>query len=980
VEPVTSTTEPGATITGVGGAPQGKFRRTVTAPASRPGAQSVVEPGAATSEPGAATGVGGAPQGKMRRSSHAAAPGAVSMVEPSASEPGATSGVGGAPQGKFRRTVTAPSPRPGAQSVVEPSVASIGPGAAAGVGGAPQGKFRRTRTAPPLPGAMRAESGVSSVDSAPSRHVMDIPKEPRMFVPAVTVHSVQPSEQSSVAGSEVSSKPQPGAGHSIYPSTSNLVSARGLRSSTHSATPPSLHGSVSGMSSGTTESDRGMMSKQAQGTSLLSMSQASFASESEHADPAGDSDFNHAVQLVEGDLQLKMQMRAEAQNFNASVVGYQPEAQDDEYDEYDEYDNAPHEDLRYPMPDEEQPVSDEYEDDLMMQKEKEMIKIGAQAGSHEPTGTQNRMEQKIMQMEREQASRDDKLDELEEMNARSRGPERRKHEPNPHVPIPEMFHDESEPIENGFLNPDPEAIRLAEEDGLAIAIAVDEEEEPDVYDVELKMFDPGAKPPFYKNRRFRCYSALICSLTVAAIITAGVVSAKKGREVILITQAPSAAPSEAPTTTRETAVRGELSRVIGDAVNELGTPHEKALNWILDVDPMNLDEFSENLIQRYTLALFYYQTSQGNSWRSCNPPTDGEDFSCTYLDMNRNQDNSINYIPKNDTPSVRWVSEKHECEWAEVTCHPVTDGNVIAIDIMGQNLTGTLPEELRHLDDLMWLTLSFNEFTGIIPEAYGEFPYMTIFEVTDNLLTGQIPEGFFRQPNLLQLIPALNLFTGTIPSEIGDLTTLHSLFFFGTVITGTLPTEIGRLEDVRNLWLYDNNGLTGPIPSEIGQLSLLEDLKLSNNGHSGPLPSEMGLLTNLEQLLMAGSQMGGTTIPEELWNMSSAIFIDINGADLGGTISTNIGRMTDLKGLKASRNSFLGTLPSEIGLLDGMLLLWIHVNENLGGEVPIEVCRLVGPESLRFLNADCAGSVPRISCQRGCCTGCCDEFGQCQAV
>merc|ERR1711971_723625 len=133
------------------------------------------------------------------------------------------------------------------------------------------------------------------------------------------------------------------------------------------------------------------------------------------------------------------------------------------------------------------------------------------------------------------------------------------------------------------------------------------------------------------------------------------------------------------------------------------------------------------------------------------------------------------------------------------------------------------PEELRYLDDLMWLTLSYNEFTGTIPEVYGEFPYMKIFEVIENFLTGQIPGGFFRQPNILQLNPSYNLFTGTIPPEIGDLTTLHSLFFFNTMITGTLPTEIGRLEDVRNLWLWDN-GLTGPIPSEIGELSLLEDL------------------------------------------------------------------------------------------------------------------------------------------------------------
>jgi len=140
----------------------------------------------------------------------------------------------------------------------------------------------------------------------------------------------------------------------------------------------------------------------------------------------------------------------------------------------------------------------------------------------------------------------------------------------------------------------------------------------------------------------------------------------------------------------------------------------------------------------------------------------------------------------------------------------------------------------------------------------------------------------------------------------------------------------------------------------------------------------MGRLSNLKEFLFAGNSMVATTIPEQFWNMTSLEFLDVDRAGFGGTISTNIGTMTHLKGIKASRNFFSGTVPSELGLLQDMLLIWIHGNEDIGGEVPLEVCLLRGPENLQFLNADCAGSVPRISCQ--CCTGCCDEFGQCQVV
>jgi hypothetical protein len=88
---------------------------------------------------------------------------------------------------------------------------------------------------------------------------------------------------------------------------------------------------------------------------------------------------------------------------------------------------------------------------------------------------------------------------------------------------------------------------------------------------------------------------------------------------------------------------------------------------------------------------------------------------------------------------------------------------------VGQNLTGTLPAELKHLEDLLWLTLSFNSFSGTIPEEYGELPHLSLFECNENLLTGQVPSGFFHQPDLLQLNVNMNLLSGTIPSEIGNI-------------------------------------------------------------------------------------------------------------------------------------------------------------------------------------------------------------------
>lgn len=89
------------------------------------------------------------------------------------------------------------------------------------------------------------------------------------------------------------------------------------------------------------------------------------------------------------------------------------------------------------------------------------------------------------------------------------------------------------------------------------------------------------------------------------------------------------------------------------------------------------------------------------------------------------------------------------------------------------------------------------------------------------------------------------------------------------------------MKSIRNIWLYDSL-VTSSVPGTIGHLSILKSLKLSNNSMSGRLPSEMGLLQNMDEFLFAWNDMGGTTIPKEMWNTKSLIFLDSNGAEKFG--------------------------------------------------------------------------------------------------
>ena len=89
-------------------------------------------------------------------------------------------------------------------------------------------------------------------------------------------------------------------------------------------------------------------------------------------------------------------------------------------------------------------------------------------------------------------------------------------------------------------------------------------------------------------------------------------------------------PTHSPTTSNTDAITNILfqNKVISsDDLENVTSPHNKALHWLGSVDEMPLDG-DDHIIQRYCLALLYYSTS-GDDWKS-----------------------------KGD-----WLQNKHECEW-----------------------------------------------------------------------------------------------------------------------------------------------------------------------------------------------------------------------------------------------------------------------------------------------------------------------------
>ena len=115
----------------------------------------------------------------------------------------------------------------------------------------------------------------------------------------------------------------------------------------------------------------------------------------------------------------------------------------------------------------------------------------------------------------------------------------------------------------------------------------------------------------------------------------------------------------------------------------------------------------------------------------------------------------------NWTDSSNWGSDAPLADWHGVRMDG--HGRVAGLTLERNNLTGTLPAALGHLDALTVLALGGNRLTGPVPAALGALANLAILTLGDNGLTGPIP------------------------AALGDLTGLRVARFAGNAVSGCVP-------------------------------------------------------------------------------------------------------------------------------------------------------------------------------------------------
>lgn len=511
-----------------------------------------------------------------------------------------------------------------------------------------------------------------------------------------------------------------------------------------------------------------------------------------------------------------------------------------------------------------------------------------------------------------------------------------------------------------------------EEAKLSIAIAVSPNEEA-VFIPEAIEYNPDAKPSRIKNRRFRFYTAMVAIILVIMIVgiaVGAIMNASKAVENESILSRPSLSPTLVPTPAFYVdAVGDTIFSLVGDKMFDSGTPYSAAAEWIAKDDPMQLVANDRNIAQRYLLAMLFF-TWNGLGWNECVPTDDPDDVECkaTCFEAVYAEDDF-------ECDRRRWLSNSHECEWLGVFCSD--DGAVVkGLELIGNNLRGTIPTEITSLDHLEQLSLIENFISGTIPSDLGKMRYLMDIELTFNELTGTIPNEIFESRNLFRFGVYKNALDGTVPTNIGKISALEGLHLGDNAFVGTIPTEIGQITNL-HFAEFNENLLYGKIPTEISQLKEIRSLLLGNNDLSGIIPDEIGDLAQLEELMISGNRIAGW-IPDQFYDLANLKYFWAQDNKLSGTISPQVIKLKSIEDFTIRGNYFSGTIPSEFSNLRNLTELWLHFNDFVGS-TSIDFCDKLD-QGLEDFFTDCAreqpGDLPpRVLCE--CCTHCCDHISKC---
>ncbi|XP_050147124.1 MDIS1-interacting receptor like kinase 2-like isoform X17 [Malus sylvestris] len=292
--------------------------------------------------------------------------------------------------------------------------------------------------------------------------------------------------------------------------------------------------------------------------------------------------------------------------------------------------------------------------------------------------------------------------------------------------------------------------------------------------------------------------------------------------------------------------------------------------------------------------------------------------------------------------------------------------NLTHFNLSGNYFRGPIPSAIGNLSNLTTLDFnnnslynSYNGFSGPIPNSIGLISGLQYIDLSNNFLEGKIPPSIGKLRELQSLDLSYNSLNSSIPSELGLCTNLTHLSLSSNKFNGELPLSLSNLKNLVELRLDANLFIGQILPSLVSNWTELVSLYLQDNSFSGTISAEIGLLTQLQYLRLYSNEFRGE-IPQSLGNLSQLQGHYLSDNHLTGEIPQSLGKLTKLQQLYLSDNHLTGEIPQSLGKLTQLQQLYLSDN-HLTGEIPQSLGNLSRLQRLDLSVNNLTGVIPRIS-------------------
>jgi Leucine-rich repeat (LRR) protein len=274
------------------------------------------------------------------------------------------------------------------------------------------------------------------------------------------------------------------------------------------------------------------------------------------------------------------------------------------------------------------------------------------------------------------------------------------------------------------------------------------------------------------------------------------------------------------------------------------------------------------------------------------------------------------------------------------------------------------------------LHLSNNSISGDISNVTLNSSYMSIDR---NNFTGELPH-ISSKAELIDL--SYNSFSGSVPRDWDNMKYLIYINLWSNRLSGEALIHLSNLKRLRVINLGKNQ-FSGMIPINLPQK--LQVIILRDNQFEGNIPAQVFNLSSLFHLDLAHNNLSGS-IPQSVYNMTPMIIgtinyiagfrlnlftkgeeyefesyflrqtVDLSANNLYGEIPLELFRLIQVQTLNLSHNNLSGTIPEMIKGMKNLESLDLS-NNKFSGEIPQSMSFLT---FLSFLNLSCNDFIGRI--------------------